>query len=170
MILLCLAATVSCSYYIVDTKHGRSLCAENRSDGRIYHQDPNGRRNAKWTFEAIPEEPSLYLIRDMLHKKYIIAGNTFDGNIYQEASPNNRSNAMWHLHVVPFKDDLGSTTFYLIDEKQLLLLGILMMAMCIMSILIVNLMLAGLWSQTIWFAIVRINEWVSTLENYEPIL
>ena len=110
---------VRCSYYIMDAKHGRSIVAGNIDiyDGRIYHQDPTGRLNAKWVLEPITGdlEPTFYLIRDTKHNKYIVAGDRYDGNVYHQ-TPNNRSNAKWQL--VPFTDDRGSKTFNLIDKKH----------------------------------------------------
>ena len=115
ILLLGLATTVSCSYYIVDAKHGRSLVAGDRYDGHIYHQDPMGKSNAKWVLEPVSGEPDYYLIRDTKHNKYIVAGDRYDGRIYHQ-DPNNRSNAKWRL--VLFTDDYGSDTYHLMDKKH----------------------------------------------------
>ena len=115
ILLLGLATAVTCSYYIVDAKHGRSLVAGNTYDGHIYHQDPIDRTNAKWVLEPISGDPNYFFIRDTRHNKYIVAGDTYDGRIYHQL-PNNRQNAKWML--VPFTDTYGSTTYHLIDQKH----------------------------------------------------
>ena len=51
----------------------------------------------------------------MKHGKCIVAGNIYDNNIYHQ-DPDNRLNAKWKL--VPFTDEVGSTTFHLIDKKH----------------------------------------------------
>ena len=59
-------AVTSCHYYIIDAKHGRSLVAGDAYDGRVYHQDPTGRANAKW--ELLPlngSDSGYYLIEEI---------------------------------------------------------------------------------------------------------
>ena len=83
VLLLSLAAVASCTtYYIVDAKHGRSIVAGDNYDGRIYHQDPRDRSNAKWRLEPVPGQHGFYYIKDAKHHKCIVAGNRYDRNLY----------------------------------------------------------------------------------------
>ena len=105
-------STASATYYIVDAKHGRSIVAGDKADNIAYHQDPRDRSNAKWALEPVQDEPGFFFIRDMKHKKCIVACN---GDIYHR-DPSNLPNAKWQLEKAT--DDFGSETFYLIDQKR----------------------------------------------------
>jgi hypothetical protein len=102
-------------YYIMDTKHRRSIVAGDVYDGRIYHQDPGDRPNAIWTLE-FSNAQGYYLIRDTKHQKCIVAGNDYDGQLYHQ-DPNGKGNDRWRI--VKFKDEqTGSEAVELIDKRH----------------------------------------------------
>ena len=95
-------------FYLIDGKHKKAIVAGDNYDGRIYHQDPNGRSNAKWkstelykqelVYKSDANKPVVryfsYYLSDGKHGISIVAGDNYDGRIYHQW-PLGRPNAEW---------------------------------------------------------------------------
>ena len=94
LILFSLVALACCqTYYIVDSKHSRSIVAGDRYDERIYHQDPSDRLNVKSILEPVRGEPGFFFITNTKFWRRIVSGNNYDGRLYHQAG----GNSMHHL-------------------------------------------------------------------------
>ncbi|MCB9308339.1 MAG: hypothetical protein H6565_17215 [Lewinellaceae bacterium] len=82
-------------YHIIDLLHGKALVAGNNYDGRVYHQAPQGRKNAEWKLVKT-DTLDVFEIYDAKHGKALVAGDNYDGRVYHQA-PNNRLNGRWKL-------------------------------------------------------------------------
>lgn len=80
-------------------------------DGHLYHQElgDNGGDNGLWQF--ISTGDGCYNIVNLRNNKAIGAGDSYDGNLYNQ-DPNNRDNAKWKLV------KKGDDKFQIIDKKH----------------------------------------------------
>lgn len=89
-------------FYIKDVKHQKYLVAGDNYDGKVYHQSGINRENAKWVFELVEPSPmddpniTYYHIYDLKHKKYLVAGDRYDGKVYHQ-DPSGRKNSLWTI-------------------------------------------------------------------------
>ncbi|WP_299461626.1 RICIN domain-containing protein [uncultured Microscilla sp.] len=96
--------------YIVDYKHYKGIVAGDNYDGKLYHQNPNGRENAKWEFIPV-KRTNGYYIKDKKHGKCIVAGDNYDGKLYHQ-DHGNGDNAIWEVY------QAESGFYYLRDLKH----------------------------------------------------
>lgn len=105
-------------FYIKDVKHQNYLVAGDTYNGSIYHQGDKNRDNAKWKFELVESSPmddpnvTYYRICDLKHKKYLVAGDRYDGSVYHE-NHNGRKNSLWAI--TPSKTYSGHGGFKITD-------------------------------------------------------
>lgn len=78
-------------------KHKKYIVAGDNNNGRLYHEDANGRENAQWKINPIVNNYSstTHLI-DKRFGKAIVTGNELDKYVYHQPD-HERTNARWSL-------------------------------------------------------------------------